>query len=257
VEQLLLVNPRRKSRRKSRRRRSGRMPAALKRYWATHRRGRRRVSLTRRRRRRHAVAAVNPRRHRRHIARRHHSRRRIRRNPSMRGIMGGGRGLLKSTVVPGVIGAGGAIALDIVMGYAQPYLPTSLQTGWFNIAVKIAGAVGVGMVVGKVLGREKGRIATIGGVTVVAYSTLRGMLKTALPSVPGLGAYMDYTPYRMGAYMPGPTGTPGIRGLGYVSPAATIGSQTMMSPRMSGLGAYMPRGPMNVAPAMGDYGDGM
>jgi len=94
-------------------------------------------------------------------------------------------------------------------------------------------------------------------VTVVAYSTLRGMLKTALPSVPGLGPTWITTPYRMGAYHAGPYRNPRIRGLGYVSPAATIGSQTMMSRGMVGLGSTCLRGPMNVAPAMVTTGTGL
>jgi len=249
MEQLLLVNPRRR-RRRSRRKSAGRrrQPAALARYWATHRRGRRRV------------AATNPRRRRRRAHVRYHARRqrgfatnprRRRRNP--RSMAGMGRGILgkvKGSAVPALYGAGGALALDVVMGYASPYLPASLQAGWFNVGVKALGAVGVGMVVGKVLGADKGRIATIGGMTVVAYGALKSLVKSAVPTLPGLSGYSDYTAYpvRMGAYMPGPTGTPGIRGLGYVSPAPTL------SPRM---GAYMPRMPMNVAPTMGDYGDGM
>ena len=164
-----------------------------------------------------------------------------------------GRGIVGKVMgaaVPAAYGAAGALALDIAMGYATPYLPVQLQSGWFNVGVKALGAVGVGMVVGKVLGADKGRIATIGGMTVVLYGALKSAVKSAVPSLPGLAGYADYTPYpmKMGAYMPGPTGTPGIRGLGYVSPAPTL------SPRM---GAYMPRAPMNVAPQMGDYGDGM
>ena len=251
MESLLLVNPRRR-RRKAKGRRKGRMPAALARYWSTHRRGRKRRHVARRRHARRAVA-VNPRR--RH--RRHHYRR-VRRNPSLRGLSGMGRGVVKGVVIPGAIGATGAVALDVVMGYATPYLPASLQSGWFNVAVKIAGAIGVGMVAGKVLGRDKGRIVTLGGVTVVMYSVVRGLLKQVAPTMPGLSGLgmQDYTPYGrgMGAYMQGPTRTPGIQGLGYVSPAATVGSAVPMSPRM---GAYMAPAGMNVAHAMGDYGDGM
>ena len=110
------------------------------------------------------------------------------------------------------------------------------------------------MVAGKVLGRKRGELVTMGAVTVVMYSTIRTALKSAVPTLPGMAGLgmTDYTPYRMGAYMPGPTGTPGIRGLGYASPAAVVGGA--MSPRM---GAYMPRAPMNVVSTMGDYGDGM
>lgn len=260
MEQLLLVNPRRRKRRSGRR-----MPAGLARYWATHRAGRKRTRLANpRRRRRHRRAVMaNPRRRRRRYAnprRRHHARRY--RNPR-RGRSGGRLslgvqgGLVQGALVPGALGAAGALTLDVVMGYASPYLPVTLQTGWFNVAVKGAAAIGVGMLVGKFLGRERGKVAMLGGLTVVLYGALKTLLTSSGVTLPGLSGYQDYTPYRMGAYMPGATGTPGIAGLGrlgYVSPAATLGSQAMLSPRM---GAYMPRSPMNVAPQMGDYGDNM
>jgi hypothetical protein len=180
-------------------------------------------------------------------------RRRRLRNPRHLGSLSP-RSLLHNAVVPGFIGAGGALALDVVMGYATPMLPPALQSGWFNVAVKAAGAVGVGMLASKFLGRENGRIVMLGGLTVVAYGSLKTLLAgMGVTGIPGLSGYADYTPYPvtgMGAYMRGATGTRGIQGLGYTSPAPVIG----MSPRM---GAYMPRAPMNVVPTMGDYGDGM
>ena len=254
MEHLLLVNPRRRKRRSKGRRR---MPAALRRYWAS-KRSRTRLTNPRRRRRhrharRHVSVSVNPRRRRR--ARHHYM------NPRRRRRGGGGGGglgfsvkspqaILHSAVIPAAIGGAGALALDVTMGYVSPYLPATLQAGWFNLAVRLAGAIGLGMVAGKFLGRERGRIVMLGALTVAAYSTLKGLASSAGLSLPGLSGYADYTAYplspRMGAYMKGPTNTPGIQGLGYVSPA----------PVLKGLGAYM-RAPMNVAPAMGDYGDGM
>jgi hypothetical protein len=84
----------------------------------------------------------------------------------------------------------------------------------------------------------------VGALTVTAYQALSSFAS-------GMG-FSDYTPMPMGAYMRGPTGTPGIQGLGYVSPAPVIGPA--MSPRMSGLGAYMQ--PRNVYPTPG-FNDGM
>jgi len=191
---------------------------------------------------------MNPRR--RH--RRHSFRRRLR-NPRS---SSGGRLSIKSVVhnalVPAAIGAAGAVALNVAMGYATPYLPSQLQSGYLSAAAQIAGAVGVGMLAGKFLGRDRGRIVMIGGMTVVVYSLLNNLLSGINTSgIPGVtGTVSDYTPYPMGAYMRGPTNTPGIQGLGYVSPAAVIGPT--MSPQMSGLGAYMP-----AANVMGDYSDGM
>jgi hypothetical protein len=163
------------------------------------------------------------------------------------------RGIVRNAVVPAALGAGGAVVFDVMYGYMQPYLPAAFQTGYMNILAKGAVAVGLGMVGMRVLGRERGRVMMLGALTVTAYSALRSAV--AGMGIPGLSGYSDYTPYPMGAYIQGPTGTPGIQGfgrLGYVSPAAVVGPT--LSPRMGGLGAYMP---MNVVPPMGDYGDGM
>jgi hypothetical protein len=208
--------------------------------------------MARRRRRR------NPRVHGYFRRRSHNPHRRFRhrsrrlRNPRRSGGFSLRGGLLRNAVVPAAMGASGALVLDVVYGYLNPYLPVTLQSGWMQVLVKGAAAVGLGMVGMRVLGRERGKVLMLGALTVTAYSALRSAVAGAgIPGLSGLG-YGDYTPFPMhgfGAYMRGPTGTPGIQGLGYVSPAAVIGPT--MSPRM---GAYMP---MNVVAPMGDYGDGM
>jgi hypothetical protein len=210
------------------------------------RRRRRRNPFFRRRRAHRAHRRHNPRGYR-------HHRRRLRNPRRSGGGLGGVNSIIRNAVVPAAMGAGGALALDVVYGYLTPYLPATLQTGWMTVLVKGAAAVGLGMVAMKFLGRERGKVVMLGALTVTAYSALR--TATAGMGIPGLSGYSDYTPFPMhglGAYIRGPTNTPGIQGLGrvgYVSPAGVIGPT--MSPRM---GAYMP---MNVVPAMGDYGDGM
>lgn len=262
MSELLLVNPRRR-RRKSSRRRKGRMPPALAAYWAS-RRGRKRrktraPSRARARRRRHLVIAmstprrvrrrriaINPRRRRSH-ARRFHSRRRHR-NP--RFGLPSARGIVKQTLMPAAIGATGALALDVAYGYASPYLPTVLQGKWATLGVKIVGALGIGMLASKTLGRERGRVATLGAVTVVAYGALKSALSQALPTVPGLSGYMDFVDYSMQSRAPG---------VGFYSPAAVIpptsGTGAYLPPASPGVGAYMP-----AMHGMGDYSwqsDGM
>jgi len=200
----------------------------------------------RRRRRR------NARHHHHHSRHRHHHRnirrfhRRRLRNPRRSGGMGSLRGVVRNAVVPAAIGGAGALALDVVYGYLQPYLPATFQTGYMSLLTKGAAAIGLGMVAGRFLGRERGKVVMLGALTVTAYSAIRSA--TAGMGIPGLSGYSDYTPYPMGAYIRGPTGTPGIQGLGYISPAAVVGPS--MSPRM---GAYMPSG----ANVVGDYSDGM
>ena len=251
MSELVLINPRRRRRRRKNPRR-GRMPPGLARYWAGKRRKLRAPRRHRARRRRRAVA-INPRRHRRRAARgyvvgsrkirrrklnprhrRHHARRRHR-NP--RFGLPSVRGVVRGTIMPAAIGATGAIALDVAMGYASPYLPAALQGKWAMLGVKLVGAIGLGMVAGKFLGRERGRIVTLGAATVVGYGALKSAVASALPTVPGLSGYADYVDYSMqsrgtGAYLP-----PAAPRMGFYSPAATIQNTGayLRPPGMSGM----------------------
>lgn len=211
--------------------------------------------MARRHRRRHRL--VNPRRH--HHRRRHrnsHRRRRHLRNPR-RG--GGGmsiRSVVREAVAPAFVGGAGAVVIDVIYSYVSPYVPASLQTGFLAYLVKGAVAVGAGALSSRFVGRSRAQAAVVGALTVLSYSAIRSAVSgMGIPGLSGLG-FRDYTPYPMrglGAYIRGPTGTPGIQGLGrlgYVSPGSVIAPT--LSPQM---GAYM--SPMNVAPHMGDYGDGM
>jgi hypothetical protein len=143
-------------------------------------------------------------------------------------------------ITSAAIGAGGALALDIVLGKVQASLPASLQSGWGLTAAKIAGAVGLGWGAGKVLGPQKGRLVTYGALTVIAYGVVKKLIVDNAPSFAqsvGLNAYMsDYTAYPS---------------MGYVDPAPRLGAY--MS-RNNGMSAYMPNNVDNVA---GYDNDGM
>lgn len=233
-EQLLLINPRRRRRRK--------MSAKQRKYFGKRRRTRARRAPSRiRARRRHRVAAHTAVRRRRRYrvrahmsnprrARRAHRRYRARHfNPRFNV-----RGIVRETLVPAGIGAGGAILTDIAYAYASPYLPAALQSGMLPVVAKLAVALGVGFAAGKVSGRRIGTAVTLGGVTVVAYGALRGALSSALPTVKGLsGGLQDYVDYstsgRTGAYMKPP-------GMGFISPAPMLGPAT----GSGRTGAYMP-----------------
>jgi len=225
MEQLLLVNPRRRRRRNSRR-----MPAGLRRYWAKHRRGRHRVHLTNPRRRRRNSRSLfmarrrrrrNPRVHgyirRRAHHRRHnpryrrrryaHHRRRLR-NPRRAGGFGM-RGLMRNAVMPAMIGGTGALVLDVVDGYVAPYLPATLQSGYLRLIMKGVGAVAIGMVASRFLGRERGRVVMLGALTVTAYSAIRSAVQGA--GIPGLSGYGDYTPFPMHGLLRSPPGSSASR----------------------------------------------
>lgn len=246
MSELVLINPRRRRRRaKSSRRRRGRMPPALAAYWAG-KRGRKRRRLknpsrrrARSRRRRSVMVMGAPRRVRRRRIRVHRKRRarmggyrarRRHRNP--RFGLPSVQGMVRQTLIPGAIGAGGALALDVAYGYASGYLPAFFQNKWATLGVKILGAVGIGMLASRFLGRERGRAAMVGAATVVVYGVAKSALASALPTVKGLSGYMDYVDYSVGSRN---------GGVGFYSPAPTVGAY------MPQLGAYMAQ----PAPAMG------
>jgi len=164
------------------------------------------VSGTRRIRRR----KLNPRSYRR---RRHH-------NP--RFSVGG----IVNQLIPAAYGAGGAIALDVAMGYIP--LPAMFATGYPKHASRIVGALGIGWVAKKFLG-SKGQAVAAGALTVAMYNLLKSVIVQFAPTVKGLGDYeeisIDDTAAQLGAYLPG-----------------------------SPLGAYLPDG--SSAPGMGAYMNG-
>lgn len=112
------------------------------------------------------------------------------------------KGIINGYLIPAGIGATGALALDVGLSYLP--LPTTLQTGLPNAAVKVAGALALGYASGKVLGRERGKAVAAGALTVVAYNLLKGLVKQYAPSIPGLSG--DYSDMQVGAFMNGPTG---------------------------------------------------
>lgn len=101
---------------------------------------------------------------------------RARRNPI-------GLGGITATLTNAAIGGAGAVAVDYALEFLP--LPVSMKTGWTGVAVKGAIAVGVGMIGKKFLGRNAERMAE-GALTVLAYSSIKGLLAPSTASVAGL-----------------------------------------------------------------------
>lgn len=182
MAEILLVNPRRRKRRKS---------------------------ATRSRRRRHSAPRAHRRRRRRTVARRRHnvymnprhrrSRRRLtrgyrrRRNPSLRGSISGVKNALVPTLKAGLIGATGALGLDLLWGYGSRYLPATIAgSAWAQYAAKLLGAILVGMLGNKLM-PGRGRDLAVGASTVVLHDALKAQIRSSFPSVP-LGEYLTYAP---------------------------------------------------------------
>lgn len=200
MNEILLVNPRK-------RRKGGKRRAKSRRRG--HVRLKRHAS---RRRRVHRVKA-----------------RRYKRNPS------GGSFSLKSigssflpVVKSGALGAVGALANDALVGQVSKlsFLPDALKSGYGKHGLKIASAVIVGTV-GNMVARGKGRDLAVGAATVALHDLAKEVIVTNLPSVaPYLGDYEDLNGYNpaqlvdesanMGAYVPGTVGDMGEYVPGFV-----------------------------------------
>jgi len=111
------------------------------------------------------------------------------------------------SVKSGFVGAAGALGLDLMLGQVLAKLPASLQSGWGKVAVKLAGALAVGVLGGYVM-RGRGRELTVGAMTVTLHDVLKEQFVAAFPSVP-LGEYLTFAPvvgYGGGTALPGTTG---------------------------------------------------
>lgn len=153
---LMLINPRK--RRAASKRRTRRNPVAKR---AAPKRNPARRALARR---------ANP-------LKTYRRRARARRNPI-------GLGGITATLTNAAIGGAGAVAVDYALEFLP--LPVSMKTGWTGVAVKGAIAVGVGMIGKKFLGRNAEKMAE-GALSVLAYSSIKGLLAPSTASVAGLG----------------------------------------------------------------------
>lgn len=185
------------------------------------------ASAPRRRRRASTVRASAPRRRRR----RSHTvaRRRRHRNPRF-SLAGIGRGIVPQLTQAG-IGAVGALGLDILIGYIP--LPDVLKTGLPRHAVKIAGALGLGMVAGKVLGQKTGHAVANGALTVALYGLVKELAVKFLPaSIPGLAGGDEYNDVSLG-YMDSAPWIEDARAFNAGRDVNNVGAY------MDGMGAYM------------------
>jgi hypothetical protein len=218
MAEMLLVNPRRKRRRRT-------MTALQRKYFG---KGHGRITRASRNPKRPRLAAAPLAvTHKRKYTKRHRSRtararRHVSRNvKSFRSFSP--RNFLNDTLIPAGIGAGGALGVDLALGYFGSYLPASLQTGLPNAAVKLAGAIGVGMIAGAVGGKRMGEQAMAGAVVVTLYSVIKAQLMSAMPTLPLHG-------YNMGWISPGMQ----VGGVG-----AYVGRDRAYGMPMHGVGMYV------------------
>lgn len=132
--------------------------------------------------------------------------RRVRRNPiSGRGVSAALMPALKSAA----LGAAGAIGVDAVYGFAQSYLPLSMQTpndatgntNYGYYAAKGAAAFGVAMALKKVIGANKAASVLQGSLTVTLHDLAKGFVTANIPSMT-MAKYTGIAPQNLRS-MPG------------------------------------------------------
>lgn len=133
-------------------------------------------------------------------------------------------GFITNTLIPSAVGGAGALALDIALA-ALP-LPEAMKTGPMAPLVKVAGAVGLGMLASQFLGRKTGEQVAAGALTVTIYNVARKALagikkKDGTPMIPGLSMYPDGA---MGEYVSGDE----TLELGYADSGMQVGDTYLM-----------------------------
>lgn len=119
-------------------------------------------------------------------------------------------GFLSETLVPSAIGGAGALGLDVLFGVLP--LPATLKASPFFPAVKVAGAIGLGMAAGMVVSKKTANQIAAGAITVTLYNFAKAALnKASGGKIPGLAEYIsgdgivyqDGQAYQVGEYVDG------------------------------------------------------
>jgi hypothetical protein len=135
--------------------------------------------------------------------------------------------IVQQTILPSATAAGGALGLDIVMGFLP--LPAAMKTGPMRHVIKGAGAIGMGMLASMFVRPETAKAFTSGAMTVVMYDAGKEMVSRFMPAmatragwgVSGLGYYEDEAIEGLGYYGAGYQPDEEMMGLGYYEPEAT------------------------------------
>jgi hypothetical protein len=211
MNELLLINPRKRRGRKTAAKRGagGRFVKARASNPAP--RKRKRIS---RKRAHNPISTV-----RRHVAK-HRSR--ARRHNPIKGFAGMG-GLVNSTIMPGFIGAAGALGLDLLLGIVP--LPVAVKTGPMKYLVKGAAAIAVGALGGMVLPRATAHKMAVGALTVTLHDFMKEQTVRLFPALPlgdvdGLGYYSPG--YAAGSMLPD-NSADSVDGMGFYADQSLMG----------------------------------
>lgn len=201
------------------------------------------------------ILLVNPRKRKRRAKRRTVSRRRKnpvrrrrRRNPN-------GLGTAQNLFMPALTGAGGALALDLALGYVP--IPLAMKTGIPGYAVKAAAALGLGMLMDnfKMVRHATAVDMTKGALTVMLHGAIKQQMQIFMPQVP-LGEYLDNGLGYVASGWPTGLETDDPLGTGMGTYLPDLSSESLMVDE-TGLGEYMTNNSYaNELPGMAGYGNG-
>lgn len=242
LSELLLVNPRRK-RRTTRRHRP--MSALQRKYFGPKRRTRRRTA------RKTETLVTNP------APRRRVRRRRVSIGKRISRITHRSYGSFSPTsfvhdmLLPSAIGAAGALAADVVLGYASPHLPTFFKTGTGRSITKIGAAIGMSAIAARFANKRIGNQIIAGATIVTLYGVFHDFLKARVPTLSLMGEMEEMAEMEdMGEYVDGF----GYVGAGYaVDGMGDLGRHKRRRrgppPPMGGQGGY-PGGQQQLGPGI-------
>jgi len=142
---------------------------------------------------------------------------------------------IKSTFIPSAIGGGGALLLDVAMGLLP--LPAAAKVGPMSPLVRVAGAVGIGVLAGMVVSKRTANQIAAGALTVTMYDLAKRTLRTMSGGrIPGLNDYSSMGAYGVGAYGVDGNDAPALMngaddddslgeddGMGYIDAGMTVG----------------------------------
>lgn len=103
-----------------------------------------------------------------------------------------GKGMFVENIKPAAIGAGAALAFDIVWG-RMTFIPESLRSGNLKYPVKLLGALALGVAAEKVLPKQYQQHATTlvrGPLTVIMHDAAKEFMQSKYPSL-ALAAYEE------------------------------------------------------------------
>jgi hypothetical protein len=90
-------------------------------------------------------------------------------------------GMIPSKIVPAMVGAGGALAVDMAWGYLP--IPASLQTGPLAPVTRIGAILAMGYAAKFVAGETYAQEFTVGGLTVTMYDLAKTWMQANAPNL--------------------------------------------------------------------------